>query len=95
MLGVLDDHFAAGLGQCLFCVYDVFVISWLTGKKALKLQNELRELHESYEIQKTTWLGMATFKEKQRFSGGSQQFHHRKEAWKFQFHAESSNFYIK
>lgn len=38
---------------------------------------------------------MATFKEKQRFSGGSQQFHHRKEAWKFQFHAESSNFYIK
>lgn len=38
---------------------------------------------------------MATFKAKQRFSRGSQQFHHHKEAWKFQFHAESSNFYIK
>ena len=37
MLGVLDDHFAAGLGQCLFCVNNVFVVSWLTGKKALKL----------------------------------------------------------
>lgn len=61
MLGVLDDHFAAGLGQCLFCVYDVFVTSWLTGRLQQGSKNELRELHGSYEIYKTTWLGMATF----------------------------------